>query len=259
MPFIDQPDFSMYYEMSGSGSETILLLHGNLASVRWWDKYLPHLPPGFRAVAIDLRGCGCSGRTAAGYTIAQFAEDVHFFTQQLNLTKFHLIGHSMGGQIALLYALQHPGIVKTVTLLDSVPASGLRLDDDARAAFDVLMTDKAVLQQAIHACMQYSDDHAFVERACNDAFHCAPQVFTHNPVTMANTGLLDKVQSIDVPVLLIHGCDDLIIPIRDMDATIQAMPFAQVVIFEQCGHSPQIEYPEKFSEVFNNFINKYPI
>jgi branched-chain amino acid transport system permease protein len=259
MPFIQQHDFAMHYKITGTGPEIIILIHGNIASTRWWDKYLACLPHGYRAIAMDLRGCGRSGRPHSGYTIDQFAADIQFLVEGLELKKFHLLGHSMGGQIALYYALQHPQLVQTLTLLDSVPATGLALDDTARAAFDLLMTDKAVLQQAVDACMQYSSDREFALSACDDAFRCAPNIFKDNPGTMHQTVLLEQAGSITAPILIIHGREDLIIPLATMASTIQAMPSAQVVIFDNCGHSPQIEQTARFSDVYNNFINQHPI
>ena len=259
MPFLEQHDFTMHYEITDSGPETILLIHGNIASTRWWEKYIAYLPEGYRAVAMDLRGCGRSGHPTSGYTIRQFAADVHFLAEKLGLNRFHLLGHSMGGQIALYYALHHSQMVQTMTLLDSVPAAGLALDDVARAGFDLLMTEKAVLEQAVASCMQYSSDHQFIRQACDDAFGCAPNVFKDNPETTHQTALLHHVGLITAPTLIVHGREDLIIPLATMDSTIQAMPQAKVVLFDECGHSPQIEHPQEFSRVYHSFINQYPI
>lgn len=103
MPSVQLNNFAMHYEITGSGPETLLLIHGNIASCRWWDKYLSFLPAGCRAVAMDLRGCGQSGRPGEGHTIRQFADDIHFLVQALDLKRFHLLGHSLGGQIGLCY------------------------------------------------------------------------------------------------------------------------------------------------------------
>ena len=259
MPFIELRDFMMHYEITGDGPETILLVHGNIASTRWWDKYLPRMPHGYRAVAMDLRGCGLSAQPRSGYTIEQFASDIHCLIIELGLNKFHLIGHSMGGQIAMYHTLQHLQLVQTLTLLNSVPADGLALDDTARANFDLLMTDKAALQQAVDACMPYSNDRQFAVQSCEQAFSCAPNIFKDNPETMHQTVLIDKISGIKAPTLIIHGRQDLIIPLAAMERTIEAMPNATTVIFEECGHSPQIERPADFSEVFNKHIQQYPI
>lgn len=259
MPFIEHSDFKMHYEITGTGPEPILLIHGNIASTRWWDKYLDHLPQDYHGIAIDLRGCGQSGRPDSGYTISQFAADINTLVKRLELKKFHLLGHSMGGQIALYYTLQHPEQVQTLTLLDSVPAAGLALDDSTRKAFDLFMNDKNILKEAVQSCMQYSSNPQFALQACEDAFGCAPNIFKDNPETMNKTVLLDLVGLITAPTLIIHGREDLIIPLETMESTFQAMPSATVIILDKCGHSPQIERPEQFSQVYNNFINQYPI
>lgn len=259
MPFIQLPDFTMHYVVHGDGPETIVLIHGNIASTHWWEKFCALLPSGYRAVAMDLRGCGKSGRPVKGYEIRQFADDIYHLIRRIGLGKFHLMGHSMGGQIAMYFTLTHPEYVHTMTLLDSVPAAGLTLDDDSRKFFDVLRTNKAVLQQAVDACMQYSFDREFAIQACNDAWGCAPNIYHDNPETMHSTVLLDKVGTITAPTFIIHGREDLIIPYKMMDSTVKAMPAATLAIFDDCGHSPQVERPSKFSEVYFGLIKRHPI
>lgn len=257
MPFVQLPDFLMYYVVRGDGPETVLLIHGNIASARWWDKFLANLPRGYQAVAMDLRGCGKSGKPARGYTICQFAEDIRDFTEQTGLKKFHLVGHSMGGQIAAYFTLQYPKLVKTLTLVDAVPATGLDLDEQTRGFFKILLQDKAALRQAMDACMQYAaDKEAFAALAWQDAANCAPKIYQDNPKTMHDTVLIDRIGSITAPVLIVHGREDLVIPLAAVESTIAAMPAAQVVVFDRCGHSPQLEIPELFTQTYFQFVAK---
>lgn len=259
MPVLSLPDFAMHYRTHGEGAETIVLIHGNIASTRWWDKFLPLLPPAYTAVFMDLRGCGQSGHPAGGYTIAQFAADVHALVRALGREQFHLVGHSMGGQIAMYYALAHPAAVRTLTLVDSVPAAGLALDDEARRMFDVLRTDKTALRQAVNTCMPFSDDGDFAQLITDDAWQCAPNIYSDNPATMHDTVLLPRIGDIAAPTLIVHGRHDQIIPPDTMASTIAAWPDAQVVWLPACGHSPPIERPVIFSEIFLQFIKHYPI
>ena len=76
MPFIKTSQLEMHYETGGRGKEVLLLLHGNFASWRWWQPILKNTPPGYRAYAPDMRGCGDTDQPEEGYTIVQHADDL---------------------------------------------------------------------------------------------------------------------------------------------------------------------------------------
>src|SRR5918911_1694474 len=109
MALVDASGLQIHYEAAGLGPNVFLLVHGNFASWRWWKPVFERLPPGFRAYAPDLRGCGETTGCAAGddYSIPQLSSDLSAFAEALELRSFHLVGHSLGGAIALQFALEH--------------------------------------------------------------------------------------------------------------------------------------------------------
>jgi len=257
MPYAQVEGLKIYYKEIGNGPETFLLIHGNVSSTEYWDKFLNILPPQYRAVALDLRGCGQTEHPVNGYNIPQLVEDVNQFTSQLRLTRFHLLGHSTGGMISMLLTLNHPEKVQTLTLLDSVPANGLFLNDEVRSYFRVIMKDRGALRQVMEQMVvPFGEGQSFVERATEIAFACAPQTFTENPESMHQTNFISELSQITAPTLIVHGKDDTVIPLEFMVPTMKAMVNAQVIIFTRCGHSPQVEYPKKFAETYLNFIAK---
>jgi 3-oxoadipate enol-lactonase len=125
LPFLKTSELNIHYETGGHGREVLLLLHGNFASWRWWQPLLKNTPRGYRAYAPDLRGCGDTDQPEEGYTIAQHAEDLNQMIVALGLKRLHLVGHSLGGCVALDYALNNPQRIKTLTLVAPAPAEGL--------------------------------------------------------------------------------------------------------------------------------------
>jgi len=130
MPFLDTPRLRIHYEEAGSGPEVFVLVHGNFASWRWWKPVLERIPKGWRAIAPDLRGCGeTSGgapdETLSAYGIPELAEDLAGLVGGLHLDAFHLVGHSLGGAVALEYALRHEPRVRSLTLAAPPPPTGL--------------------------------------------------------------------------------------------------------------------------------------
>ena len=90
MPYVQIEGLKIFYIEKGNGPETLLLVHGNVSSTEYWDKFLNILPPRYRAVALDLRGSGQTEHPPDGYNIPQFVEDVKQFTNRLGLSRFHL-------------------------------------------------------------------------------------------------------------------------------------------------------------------------
>jgi pimeloyl-ACP methyl ester carboxylesterase len=109
----------IHYRCVGEGKD-IILIHGLAANYGFWhiDTLLP-LARKYRVTIYDLRGHGYSGMPASGYTPVDMAEDLNHLLNHLNIPQAHLIGHSMGGVIALQYTLLYPERVWSLTIADS--------------------------------------------------------------------------------------------------------------------------------------------
>jgi pimeloyl-ACP methyl ester carboxylesterase len=99
---------------------TVILVHGNGAHAHWWEPLLAALVPGWRVVAPDLRGHGESGwPDAPAYAMTDFEADMVALVAATAPERFALIGHSMGGRVALWYAAHHPERVRALGMLDA--------------------------------------------------------------------------------------------------------------------------------------------
>ncbi len=256
MPYLKITTGQMYYEEYGKGSETIVAVHGNISTLAWWQFLVPYVEDQYRLIAMDLRGCGKTTHTSDGYTIAQFASDIDALVKHLGLSKFHLLGHSMGGQISMLYTLLHQEKVKTLTLVDTVPAEGLALDDTIRKAFKEMQSNPLFLRQAVQSCFLNFNNKEVIEEIYQGAAACAPEIYLSNPETMHETILLDQLSSLRIPTLLMHGRNDCVIPLDSVKQTITALAEARVVLWENCGHSPFLEKPASAAQEFLSFIKE---
>ncbi|HWY24837.1 MAG TPA: alpha/beta fold hydrolase, partial [Nevskia sp.] len=99
MPYADLPGVRLHYEEAGEGVP-LVLLHGIGASRQDWEFNVPALARRYRVITPDLRGFGLSERSG-NYSVATFANDIWQLLEQLEVERFHLIGHSMGGAVAL--------------------------------------------------------------------------------------------------------------------------------------------------------------
>ncbi|MFW2135652.1 alpha/beta fold hydrolase [Chryseobacterium sp. TY4] len=109
----------LHYEISGKGRETLVLLHGFMENLEIWDDMMPHLSEDFQLVKVDLSGFGKSAPIAEIQTMELFADEIKKLTDHLEINKFHLLGHSMGGYISLAFAEKFPELLKSFTLFFS--------------------------------------------------------------------------------------------------------------------------------------------
>lgn len=109
----------LHYTTSGSGKETLVLLHGFLENSLIWRDLEPFLSKEFSIVKIDLPGHGNSPRIAEVQTMELMAAEVKKVIEHLGISQFHLLGHSMGGYISLAFTEKYPSLVKTMTLFFS--------------------------------------------------------------------------------------------------------------------------------------------
>jgi len=112
----------MHYVVGGSGP-AVVLLHGWPTTWAEWRPVMRALAnAGYTVIAPDLRGLGRTEKTAGGYDSRNVAKDVHELGRSLGLRSVNLVGHDVGGGIAYAYAVQYPGEVRTLTIMEGAPA-----------------------------------------------------------------------------------------------------------------------------------------
>jgi pimeloyl-ACP methyl ester carboxylesterase len=152
MPELDLPDGPLHFEAAGSGTASVLLVHGYGGSHRDWRHQLSGLDAAARCLAPDLRGHGASAGFSAGLGIETFAEDMIALADHAGAARFIVAGHSMGARTALEIMLRAPGRVAGLVLVDGscVP------DDPGKVRRDV---------EAEIAALGYD---GYAEKTCKD-------------------------------------------------------------------------------------------
>jgi pimeloyl-ACP methyl ester carboxylesterase len=108
------------YEVAGQGDPPLVLVHGLACHRGFWPEQLRHFSRGHRVLAVDLRGHGASDAPEQRYTIQALADDVSWMCTQLGVPRPVVVGHSLGGLIALELAASRPERVRAAVLVDSV-------------------------------------------------------------------------------------------------------------------------------------------
>jgi len=277
MPFVSTPRLRVHYEEAGAGPEVFVFVHGNFASWRWWKPVLQRLPPGWRGIAPDLRGCGetSSDTTAearASFAIPELAADLAAFVEALGLGAFHLVGHSLGGAVALQYALQHQARVRSLTLVAPAPPTGLsalregtstaarflrRIDLDHRSSLAALQssyrmqralgTNRWILRRALAEMMPSAElDSAAAEELLADAARLSSDAVVGFLEALHRWNVEAELPALRVPSVILWGEKDTLVPRAALEKMARLLPAAEMVVWPDTGHSPQLERPDEF-------------
>jgi pimeloyl-ACP methyl ester carboxylesterase len=121
LPYAELDGLTLYYERAGSGDPELLFVHGWCCDHTAFGPQFDHFAHTHTVTALDLRGCGRSGRPAAGYGVPDFADDLARFCTAVGIAKPVVVGHSLGGMIAVEFAAQHPSMARALVLVDPGP------------------------------------------------------------------------------------------------------------------------------------------
>lgn len=267
MPELTLNDFTLHYidettggpgraDMVGRADTTLVLIHGDLASAAWWRPFMGRLPAGWRVIAPDLRGCGRSSRPAAGYRIDQYAADLRALLDAVKPGPFVLVGHSLGGAVAMTYALGQEADLQALVLVDPVPADGLSFGRVGKEAFAHLKENPEALAVAVGRAMTTAPRDDFFRLLVADAAAADQHVFVDNTAEMEAFDVFGRLHELSLRTLVVIGEQDQLIARVPMVRTAEAIPQAQVEFVADSGHSPQIEKPDEFVRLVLGFIEE---
>ncbi len=250
----------LHVEEHGSGDT--LLLHQGLGQGSWaWRYQVPVFAQRFRTIVFDTRGTGRSWVPLEPYGIDELAEDA---SEILDGRAAHVAGFSMGGYVALTLALAHPELVRSLVLVGTGAGGPGRIPRPAhvREAFEAALAlpaeeqRRATLPYTFSAGWTEANPERFEQILAATLEHPTPlkTIETHMAACYRfyDEGL--AVERIDVPALVVHGDDDLIVPVENGRALARRLPNARYVEVAGRGHNVMLEDPETFNAVVLGFL-----
>ena len=253
-----------YYE--GGQGPTLVLLHGFAADKTVWLPLAEQLTAHFHVVIPDLPGWGKSSRNpGADYGVPAQAQRLQAFVDALRLQRFVLVGHSMGGAIAGVYAARHPQGVAALALLDTYGLKGNPNDFDRAIAAGrnpFVYDDRAGFERALKlAFLQPPDvpgriEDVFVERnRQNRAFIERTMAELRQPDDYLS--LQRMLGELTVPVLGLWCHDDRVVDPSALDSLRNGLVQAPAIsssVLNGCNHMPMMEKPEATAQVLTGFV-----
>jgi pyruvate dehydrogenase E2 component (dihydrolipoamide acetyltransferase) len=246
-----------YLEMGEGSGMPLVLIHGFGGDLNTWMFNQPALADGRRTLALDLPGHGGSAKEVGSGDPASLADAVDAILRALTIERAHLVGHSLGGGLAALVALQRPHLAASLTLIASVgfgpEINSEFIDGFIRAARRREMTE--VLSQLVHDPASIS--RAMVEEALRykrlDGVEAALTAIARTwfAAGRQRIDLTDRVKELTIPVQLIWGRDDRIIPVTHAQALAAHLP---VHILADAGHLPHMEKAAEVTRLVRQFV-----
>jgi len=257
----------LYYEVHGDGPPLVLIMGIGLDSTLWGLRQLPAFSKAFQVIAFDNRDAGRSSQASAPYTIADMAEDTAGLLGGLGIDRTHMLGHSMGGMIAMEFALSHPERLDKLVLSGTTAGSGRAKFDPVSIMSFVAQHDSEGLTTAAQQLIWYfSTDFLRNHQAVEETL----ALFGSNPNPMTADGFerqaqayashdaLDRIGEIGVPTLVLTGEQDRLVPPWLGREIADAIPGAEFHLVEGSGssHAALLERPDDYNKVVVSFLSE---
>lgn len=262
-------DVHYEYYSTEANKPAVVLIHGFLSSTFSYRRLIPFLKDDYTVLAVDLPPFGKSEKSSSFvYSYSNLASVVVELINKLSLKEVVLVGHSMGGQICLNIVRQQPGLVRKVVLLCSsgyLNRSPKPLIYSTYLPYFSLVVKRWLAKQGIMKnLMNVVNDHALIDDEMVDGYM---EPFLDNQIFRALARLIrhregdllpEQLQEIEVPILLLWGEDDRVVPLS-IGKRLQAdLRNSELMAISNTGHLLPEERPEYVYDKMRNFILRQP-
>ena len=264
-----------FYDSGGSREPAVLLIHGLGDEADTWRHLIEPLSSRWRVIAPDLPGFGRSEKPVRAYTLEFLQSCLFELLERLSIQQVILVGHSMGGMLAQSMALEQPGMVKGLVLIDGgllvqtqrlnpqllislIPGIGewhyTKLRKDPQAAYATLsayyddikklpQNERDFLYKRVNQRVWSDDQRRAYFSTLRSMAASVPRM---------QKGLREQLAGLKTATLILWGEKDLINPLENGDVLVHAQPSAQLEIIPEAGHMPHQEQWKEVSEAIQN-------
>ena len=271
---IDAGGIRTRYRHAGEAGSPVVLIHGLGASVEIWSANIGALASRHRVYVPDLPGFGRTKKPERmDYSPGAYSRFVLDFMKALGIGRAALVGHSLGGGVALRVILDDPGRVDRLILVSSA-GLGREVSLPLRIA-SLPFFDRIFFKPPLPVFIRFLHRLVYDPSAITDGFARlyyemffqpgSVRAFTSIMRTIATLrgarpGILEPIReglgTITAPALILWGRQDRILPVSQAFDAAGRIPGARLHVFERCGHMPNVEYPEEFNRLVLEFLDE---
>lgn len=268
MPVVDTQGISLYYELHGDPSTPPVLLISGLGGVgKSWAGQVERFAENHFVVLPDQRGTGQTTHAANGYTTQQLAQDMADLVRHLGLGPVHIVGASTGGAMGQHLALDHPDLVRSLTLsssfarFDPYVAREFEIRRKMAAEWDrrTLMSAYALFLLGPRFTHQHPDQVSdWIARAASAPTGPADRDIDMKRIDMiAAHDVHHRLAEIRTPTLVMSGTHNFCTTLALSEELAYGIPGAQLVVFDDAGELIELEQPDKFFNIVARFLDNH--
>lgn len=259
--FIMAGDAAVHICDSERGNRCVVLLHGYLESLLVWEDFIPYLYKSVRVVTLDLPGHGISVVNGPKHSMEWLADVTADALRSLGIERCTLVGHSMGGYVALAFCERHAEMLDGLVLLSSTPDADSE-EKKANRRREIALVQagkKEALARVAPAAGFAAENRRRMQDAIEDLTEQVCITEDEGIVALLN-GMIDRPDRNDmlrksqVPQLFLFGCKDGYIPVEKAQALATAHPQAKVVWLAHSGHMGFLEEPAATARALLDFM-----
>lgn len=253
---------ALHYTDSESGDKAVLLLHGYMESLHVWGDFADMLAEaGYRVIALDLPGHGISEVYGEMHTMEMLAATAAELLDKLSVEKVNVIGHSMGGYVALEMADKFPDILESLTLFSSTPnADTEEKKEDRRREMEIVRSGRKEMLSKVLPGKGFAPQNRKAMEEDIEDFALQLMLTENEGIVALLNGMMERkdmnlaLTRLHIPQLFIFGKYDEYIPREVAESVMDKNPQAQVAWLENSGHNGFLEEPERSLEVIGGFL-----
>ncbi len=244
----------VHYELVGRRGQPVIFLHSWLGSWRYWLPTMEYVSERYRAYALDFWGFGESDRRESAFSISEYVDMLHRFLGNMGMSNVVLVGHGLGGMVAIRAATEHPQLFQKVMTV-ATPIQGSQLQPIVKpGAFSRLLgraNPSNVWAKQVRS-MNFNDQH--MQKEIVDDTESLSEVVVQSVMTsVIETNLAPDLGRMEIPLLAIYGEKDSMISV-DERLNEETKTFRQVLKLPKSGHFPFLDQPNIFNRALMDYL-----
>jgi len=255
--FSPEKGIDIAYVISGNvDGPKMVLMHGLFLNSDCWKYQLPEFEKSFNILRFDLRGHGRSTKPKKRFTIRNYVDDMTALLSHLGWNQdLYLVGHSLGGMIALVYGLENPSHVKKMVVADSFCFISQEAITDVLGRVNSSKLEKFAIGISVRGLLPYNQEVAeFVAKLVTD--HMTKKDCLQATAASAGFNICEYLKNLQIPVLILVGKKDITTPVWASEMIHEWLPQSELIIMPDAGHLTILDHPKEFNDLTLNFWKK---